>query len=896
MVLLFFTANALAQTAPVIISQPQTQTAVVGNNVTFWVTVSDGSAPPSLPAVSSGALQLWLTADTGVTTNSAGLVSLWQDQSGNGNAAAQSDTNLQPTLVSVADLGGKPAVRFNGIQNNINGSYLFGTGTVNVPDAMIAFTVYNAFAATNAENVLWEIGIPDEFGANRIAMITFGDLHFSFWSYDFSAPFIVPTNTYRIRIDELDTNLDTLNMFDAAANNATNFTLSVDGASTPGPGYYVGGLNSSIGPYVGSSRNLYGDIAEVICYQGSLSETDQLAVLSYLQQKYYLTDVNSNVSYQWQFDNTNILGDTNATLTLTNIQTNAAGSYSVIVTDLKGSTNSANVVLTVNLPPPCAPAPAGLVAWLTGDGNADDSVSTNNGILENGATFAPGEVGQAFSFNGEGQYVQIADSPSLEPQSVTLECWFNASNDFSTANLISKPVGPGTSDSYQILFLEGSLSGVVSNPNTEGPILSYPFTPVPGAWYHTAYTFDSGTQVQTLYLDGAVVARGTANLQIGYDSHPVLIGSEMDYGQLDNPFDGRIDEVSIYNRALTGAEIAAIYNAGILGKCGLPPTILAQPLSQGAAEGANVALSVTAGGTPPLAYQWSFNLTNILGATNAELTLTNLEIAAAGTYAVFVTNALGATNSTNAVLAIGVGPSLSVQPLSQSAGPEGSVTFSVVAAGGAPLNYQWEFDNAAISGATNSSLTVSGIQSANGGTYTVVVTNLYASITSSNALLTVLTSVLQVVNSAANGSTTVLVPVQLLSAGNENSLYFSLDYSNSLLTYTGVTLGSNTTGAFLIDDKSQTNSGHVGLELELPGSAAFSIGTQQVAVLSFAVSGLTNAVVTPVTFGSQPTAEGVFNAQFTALPATYSNGSLSLAASAVAGDVSRAPMGMALSS
>ena len=80
------------------------------------------------------------------------------------------------------------------------------------------------------------------------------------------------------------------------------------------------------------------------------------------------------------------------------------------------------------------------MAWLPGDGNAGDIIGTNNGTLENGASFAPGEVGEAFSFNGTNQYVQVADSPSLRPQSVTVECWFNASN--AVGALISKPLLP----------------------------------------------------------------------------------------------------------------------------------------------------------------------------------------------------------------------------------------------------------------------------------------------------------------------------------------------------------------------------------------------------------------------------------------------------------------------
>jgi hypothetical protein len=342
---------------PIILIQPQSQGVVDGTSVTLSVVANGASSV--LPSVISGTLQLWLKADTGVVANGASLVSQWQDQSGNSNNAAQANTNLQPSLVSAPGLGGRPVVRFNGIQNNINGSYLFGPGTVNVPNAMTAFTVYNAFSATNDENLIWEIGYPDAFGANRVDMIADGDMYFSFWSFGNDAPFIVPTNTYRLRTDQLDTNLDTLNMFDATADSATNFTQSVDGAViTPAAGYYLGGLNTAVGgPYVGSSRNFQGDIAEMICYQGYLTQADRLAVTSYLEQKYFQSGAAEGLTYQWQFDGTNIAGATNASLTLTDLQSAEAGTYSVTISNIAGSVTSSNAFLAALSPPVITSSP-----------------------------------------------------------------------------------------------------------------------------------------------------------------------------------------------------------------------------------------------------------------------------------------------------------------------------------------------------------------------------------------------------------------------------------------------------------------------------------------------------------------------------------------------------------
>jgi hypothetical protein len=219
--------------------------------------------------------------------------------------------------------------------------------------------------------------------------------------------------------------------------------------------------------------------------------------------------------------------------------------------------------------------PAGLVAWWPGEGNASDIVGGNNGTLENGASFAPGEVGQAFAFNGANQFVQIPDSPSLEPTNFTLACWFNASN--SMGSLVQKPVGTGNSDSYAFWFQGGNLNGKICNASAQGLAVIYNLTLVPGVWYHAAYTFDSGSQTETLYVNGSPVATNNAGIQIGYDSNPVLIGADNDFGSTVLPFTGEIDEVTLYDRALATNEIAAIYNAGI---ATTPPLSLASAGNQ----------------------------------------------------------------------------------------------------------------------------------------------------------------------------------------------------------------------------------------------------------------------------------------------------------------------------
>ncbi len=237
--------------------------------------------------------------------------------------------------------------------------------------------------------------------------------------------------------------------------------------------------------------------------------------------------------------------------------------FTVRVTDAAGLFTEQTFTLQVI---ESVPAPAGLVGWWKAEGNALDSVGTNHGALRNGAGFAAGQVGQAFSLNGTGACIEIPDAPALRPVSLTLELWVSFDVTSGIIVVFAKPVGTGTSDSYALWLQNGTLNCVVGDTGGLGPILSAPFAPVPGRWYHVGYTFDDSAKQQALYIDGAQVAVGAASKPVGYDAQPLLLGRDTENGAPNFFLQGRIDEAAIYNRALSQAEIASIFNAGPAGK------------------------------------------------------------------------------------------------------------------------------------------------------------------------------------------------------------------------------------------------------------------------------------------------------------------------------------------
>jgi hypothetical protein len=172
------------------------------------------------------------------------------------------------------------------------------------------------------------------------------------------------------------------------------------------------------------------------------------------------------------------------------------------------------------------------------------------------------------------------------------------------------------------------------------------------------------------------------------------------------------------------------------------PSITTQPSNQTVTAGQAATFSVVAAGTAPLTYQWQKNNANISSATSASYTTPATVSGDTGaTFRVMITNSVTTITSNSATLTVNPGsavPSITTQPSNKTVTVGQTATFSVVAAGTAPLTYQWQKNSANISGATTASYTTPATVSGdNGATFRVVVTNPVTNITSNPATLTV---------------------------------------------------------------------------------------------------------------------------------------------------------------
>ncbi|MFI5398627.1 MAG: LamG domain-containing protein [Candidatus Binatia bacterium] len=237
----------------------------------------------------------------------------------------------------------------------------------------------------------------------------------------------------------------------------------------------------------------------------------------------------------------------------------------------------------------CAPQPSGLVSWWPGEGNANDIVGGNNGTLLGAVFFTAAEVGEGFTFSSDGgDGVTIADNPNLNVQSsgFTADFWMKGiKNQPQVLNTCQTPSGAcfsvleksvGEVDSTGWAFQGDSSSGLIEfyiGAGGGGPgnaivvDVKSSVDALDGNFHHIAGTWD-GANV-ALYVDG--VLQGTSPLATpANNTRTVNVGYHWDAWGSGAPgrfFRGVVDEIQIFSRALSLAEIQAIFHAGSAGVC-----------------------------------------------------------------------------------------------------------------------------------------------------------------------------------------------------------------------------------------------------------------------------------------------------------------------------------------
>jgi len=218
----------------------------------------------------------------------------------------------------------------------------------------------------------------------------------------------------------------------------------------------------------------------------------------------------------------------------------------------------------------CVVPPSGLVSWWPGDANENDVFGQNNPSAVNGVALVPAEVQQGFSFGFQG-YIQIPQSSSLENQQFTWMAWAqpNGPGPNTTSIMINQNID-GSHASVELawrpsdgryLFISGDAKTDLITSNDSFPA---------GTFHLVAGTYD-GTAFN-LYVDGALEGSRTASVTIPYTSTGWQFGSgaQQFFPNFADTWVGVLDEIQAFNRALSQAELLAIFTAASAGECKAP--------------------------------------------------------------------------------------------------------------------------------------------------------------------------------------------------------------------------------------------------------------------------------------------------------------------------------------
>jgi hypothetical protein len=200
------------------------------------------------------------------------------------------------------------------------------------------------------------------------------------------------------------------------------------------------------------------------------------------------------------------------------------------------------------------------------------------------------------------------------------------------------------------------------------------------------------------------------------------------------------------------------------------------PLAQTVLAGSNAVLTASALGVAPIAYQW-LSLQGAIGlATNSILTITNTQPTNGGNYWVVVSNSVGLVTSAVATVTVTGMPTITNEPVAETVMVGHEASMAVGASGWPALVYQWQQNGVNVAGATNAVFILSNALAADAGIYAVAITNVYGSVMSSPAQLTVLPLAISLPSRLANGKLQ-------FSFDTATGMAYQVEYSTNLVDW-----------------------------------------------------------------------------------------------------------------
>jgi hypothetical protein len=283
----------------------------------------------------------------------------------------------------------------------------------------------------------------------------------------------------------------------------------------------------------------------------------------------------------------------------------------------------------------------GLVGWWGFNGNAQDASGNGNHGLINGATLTSDRFGSqngAFFFNGSNNWIEVPDAPILRPSQLTLSVWFFLPNNNSNYGLITKTnVQTAQGEQYSLQLNNQAINenrfsiknGSLCSPGMGWSELVVQENNLTNQWQSLIVTYD-GTTMK--YYRNGILNSVENVVQGGIDN---CTGGSLNFGRYwncCNYLHGKLDDIGIWNRALTQQEITNLYTS----LCNFPVNVItSQPQNQSTLPNRNVTFSLTSSDSSSI-YQWEsnsgfgfqplFNAGQYSGVNTSSLTVSNTSL------------------------------------------------------------------------------------------------------------------------------------------------------------------------------------------------------------------------------------------------------------------------------
>lgn len=200
------------------------------------------------------------------------------------------------------------------------------------------------------------------------------------------------------------------------------------------------------------------------------------------------------------------------------------------------------------------------VAYYPCNGNANDSSGNNlHGTIMGTVAFTADRFGHPnaaclFDANAANR-IEISDNALLRPASITISAWVRVDGIYNITAFVNKALDNCINDSWHVGSQNSNYSVWLANSSGCGDVVQQTTPLTVGVWQFVTMTVNDATGTRELYVDGELVATAPFSASLQYDNHPVVLGAAYENGAVDFPLKGALDDVKIYNTALSAAQI-----------------------------------------------------------------------------------------------------------------------------------------------------------------------------------------------------------------------------------------------------------------------------------------------------------------------------------------------------